>query len=1004
MNLNENLSCAIMFLNIQGFTPDANSAQYWKFDYLSNHIATADKFYPFIGLTETWLKPKNSDAQVEISNYNIHRSDRMVRDRGGALLYVHETIPVTKIEKFDDDMCEAVIVQSSPLQCIVACIYKPCDATDTSFAKLISFLQEFISNTVESDKYTTIMLGDFNFPSMWKAGSDIAVGKSKSEKKLLNFMNSNFLCQYIDKPTRNQNILDLFLCNNDRLVQHVLSEKHAISDHNLVEVTIPHSEMSPKDTKLTSSTQKKELHGFYALDLHNVDYTEIALHLSEIDWEKVWIESGLEEFPTALHQIVLEACQKNCPRKSSKSYQYTSHQRSYHTILRKKRKLTGRLNCLKELKPSSSEIPKLEGKVNQLLTDLKQLSSSHRMRNELKAISKIISNPKYFYTYAKRLAKTKHGIPQLFKDNDVVTDRKEVADILQDQFCSSFSDPACQDKQLPLPSNPSASLGNISLTIGDIISAIDEINASSSSPDFSIPAIVLKNCKHELSKPLLMMWQESFNTGKIPSSYKFQLISPVYKKGSRSLPPNYRPVSLTAHEIKVFERVLRKKMVEFLESNHLLTCKQHGFRKGRSCLSQLLKQYDDILLNLLNQSETDVIYLDFAKAFDKVDHEILVRKLKNIGIGGKLLEWICDFLCDREQVVVVDNVFSYIAKVVSGVPQGTVLGPILFLIYLNDLSGCLNSCDFSCFADDTRIYKAISSSEETSLLQQDLYAVSKWSKDNNMKLHSDKFKYVNFNLRSNKFPLANLPFFQTHFEYTTSEGNSLEPDCSVKDLGVSFSENLDWSYHTSSISKKAKQKAGWVLSAFSDRSPMVMKTLYKSVIRSHVEYCCPLWTGLSMHQLRDIEAIQRSFSNKILCPPSVTNYWERLQFLNLMSLQRRRERYTILHIWKITNFLVSNDLNINFYESPRFGIMAHVPPITTNSNSKAKTLYDHSFAVIGPRLWNLVPKKVKEAASLFMFKCRLDEFLKTIPDRPPVHGYVCQNNNSLLEWCISQNA
>ena len=134
---------------------------------------------------------------------------------------------------------------------------------------------------------------------------------------------------------------------------------------------------------------------------------------------------------------------------------------------------------------------------------------------------------------------------------------------------------------------------------------------------------------------------------------------------------------------------------------------------------------------------------------------------------------------------------------------------------------------------------------------------------------------------------------------------------------------------------------------------------------------------------------------------SVTNYWERLEYLQLMSLQRRRERYAILHVWKIFNKLTSNDLNMNFNVNRRYGIMAQVPPINTHSSQKSRTLYDNSFAVLGPRLWNTVPKGVKECASLLTFKFQLDDFLKTIPDRPPVPGYICQNNNSILDWRIA---
>ena len=326
-----------------------------------------------------------------------------------------------------------------------------------------------------------------------------------------------------------------------------------------------------------------------------------------------------------------------------------------------------------------------------------------------------------------------------------------MADMLQKQYSSVFSKPQ-QVYENNHPQQETTLLEDITFTKDDIFSAIKEIGEHSSSTNDDVPALILKNCASELSYPILLIWKESMKTSHIPHCYKKQTITPVHKKGPKSKAANYRPISLTSHIIKIFERIIRKAIVNHLEKNHLLYKHQHGFLKGRSCLTQLLKHIDTILHNLLNGHDTDSIYLDFSKAFDKVDHNILLSKLYSYGIRGKLLAWIKCYLANRVQTVVVNGNQSFPAPVISGVPQGTVLGPVLFLIYINDLHKCVNHSIISHFADDTRILKAITHASDAELLQEDLIAAIHWSDKNKMILHPDKFEFLCHTLRkSNLF-------------------------------------------------------------------------------------------------------------------------------------------------------------------------------------------------------------------------------------------------------------
>merc|ERR1711888_508941 len=241
-----------------------------------------------------------------------------------------------------------------------------------------------------------------------------------------------------------------------------------------------------------------------------------------------------------------------------------------------------------------------------------------------------------------------------------------------------------------------------------------------------------------------LIWRKSLSTGKIPSILKTANIVPIHKGGSKGEAKNYRPVALTSHIVKIFEKVLRNHIVAHLEENGLLNPGQHGFRTGRSCLSQLLAHFETITQILEDGDNVDVIYLDFSKAFDKVDFLVTLRKIKHLGISGNIGKWIYSFLTGRTQCVIVNGMRSDVSEVKSGVPQGSVLGPLLFLILLGDIDKSIASAFVSSFADDTRVGRRIKTPADVQALQEDLNTIYRWSSKNNMKFNSDKFECIRY--------------------------------------------------------------------------------------------------------------------------------------------------------------------------------------------------------------------------------------------------------------------
>ena len=445
--------------------------------------------------------------------------------------------------------------------------------------------------------------------------------------------------------------------------------------------------------------------------------------------------------------------------------------------------------------------------------------------------------------------------------------------------------------------------------------------------------------------------------------------------------------------MKTAERVVRRIIVDHLEANAVISKDQHGFRSGRSTLTQLLNHFDDVFNAMLQGNDIDTIYLDYAKAFDKVDHQLLLLKMARYGFPENLILWISSFLSGRCQTVVVKGAHSREAAVISGVPQGTVLGPVLFLIFINDLDNKIINSNVCFFADDTRISKQIVTLESKSLLELDLLNVLDWSKTNNMELNEQKFELQSYNLKPSPLSLE-LPFHTELFSYRISEEVILEPTSTVKDLGVIVSSDLSWSPHIATIVARARGVAAWVLSVFRTRNVDVMLTLYKSMIRSHLEYCCPLWHPSKVSDIELLENVQREFTRKINGCQSMS-YWQRLKELDLFSLQRRRERYILICMWRILHGAIPNP-NIQFRPRSRLGIQAVTPSLVT-ARTASQSRYDTTFAVVAPKLWNALPSQLTTMESAAKFKNHLTIFLKNLDDMPPTSGYVRTHDNSLPE-------
>ena len=620
-------------------------------------------------------------------------------------------------------------------------------------------------------------------------------------EEFINSVNSNGLTQCVMEPTRQQRTLDLILTTDPMKITslNVTSPFTTSCDHNSItfELYVPASAH-----KKSNKTVK--------YNFRKANFEAICNYLSKIDWlallrsccqntEKYWNEIC----------VVLDNCVKLFVP-------------SYPAGIRKQTcpKNVRRLRCIKRRKyRNMKSTPTIETKAS-----YKTASTNYEhavKESNLKSEKDLLNEPslKKFYSFVNSKLKSQPCIPSLLSTDDVhITDDHQKATLMNEYFSSVFTTDDGKTPYFAKQVNDSQSLNFVEFSYVEVIKAIKTLQSKTSRTPDGYPAFFIKGIANEIAIPFSLLFELSMTTGQLPLVWKSAIVAPIFKKGPSSRKENYRPISLTCIACKVMEKVISKEILKHLQKYKLISNAQFGFLPHRSTCTQLISFLSRWLKCINDKLRIDNIYIDFQKAFDTVSHQKLLIKLEAYGIRYELLQWISDFLIDRTQCVSVGNSTSTSINVPSGVPQGSVLGPLLFIIYINDISSCLEpGCDMKLFADDVKVSSSRSEYHDNNNdpLSFTLQNLVTWCKTWQMRISLEK-SYV--------FSFGNRNIQYKEYYVDKSQLNSV---VKVKDLGINLTENLKFTTNCANLSAKASSMCYLVKRIFTSRNKDLLLRAYK---------------------------------------------------------------------------------------------------------------------------------------------------------------------------------
>lgn len=824
---------------------------------------------------ESWLNSNIRSSEVFPSDYVAYRKDRVTATTGGGVfLLVHKDIISTEEPTLDTD-CEilwARIQLKGKKELLVGSFYMPHRKEED-----IHQLERSLQQTADRSRPKQVLLcGDFNCPDIeWDTGIiPPGVPDRHVQQALIESTETALLTQVHAEPTRGNSVLDLVFTTNPTLVKHS-SSVPGISDHAAV--------VTDFETRVFYQKQKpRKIHLFAKTNWDGVK-TDLSKMVSKV--QELYIGgSSVEDLWTTFRNGITAAMDCHVPSKMCGRVKNNIPWLGpdVRRLLKRKKRLfkkakkTGKWENYKFVqKQCRRKLRKAEWEhINGTITD------------GLKT-----NNSKPFWAYVKSKKQDSMGVAPLMKKGCLVSEAKAKAEILIDQFQSVFT----REDSAPLPTlNPPLrpDVPDINVDTNGVLKQLRELKPAKASGPDQIPNIILKNCAETLAPALRDIFQLSLDSGQLPADWRKANVSCAFKKGDKHQAENYRPISLTSVCCKVLEHIVCSNLLAYFDKHQVLTDLNHGFRAGFSCETQLVTTLHDMFSSFDSNTQVDLAVLDFSKAFDTVPHSKLLHKLNNFGVKGTTLKWITNFLTNRTMRVVLEGESSKEVPVDSGVPQGTVLGPLLFLCHINDLPAAVKS-QVRLFADDTLLYRQIRTFADHLALQEDLRKLEAWAHDWGMRFNAKKCNIISIKKKSD-------------FRYQLCGEILREVDSTVY-LGVTISKDLKWHAHISNTTRKANYTFGFLRRNLRFCPRESKKTAYVALVRSTLEYATAAWDPHQQGDIDKLERIQRRAARfltgdyRTRKPGSVSAM---LDELHLSSLEDRRRERRLSLMFRVVEGLV----------------------------------------------------------------------------------------------------